>query len=415
MRRRVVVTGIGVLTPLGNTPNALWSQILAGKSGVGPITHFDASRHDVKIAAEVKDFRPESFLDRRDAKRTDRCTQFALFGALEALKDARLTIDSTNAGRVGVLIGSGQGGFNTIEEQMRILIESGPDRVSPITVPLMIADMASGYVSIITGAKGPNSTVVTACATGANAIGDAAETIRRGAADVMIAGGCEAAITPLSVAAFGNSGAMCKKYVDEPERAARPFDGLRSGFVMGEGSGILVLEEIEHAKARGATIHAEVRGYGMSGDAYHITSPNPSGEGVAQAVGSALADAGISAGQIGYVNAHATSTQVGDKAEVQALKLALGEHAYQVPVSSTKGSTGHLLGAAGAVEAIVAIMALKNQIAPPAINQEQLDPECDIHIVRNTPEPTKISYAMSNNSGFGGHNAVLIFGGAPQD
>jgi 3-oxoacyl-[acyl-carrier-protein] synthase II len=390
----------------------MWQTILSGGTGVGLIARFDATRHDVKLAAEVKEFDPNSFLDRRDAKRTDRVTQFALSAALSALNDAQFVIDAANAERVGVLIGSGQGGFETVETQMRVLFEQGPSRVSPLTVPMMIPDMSSGYVSIVTGAKGPNSTVVTACATGSNAIGDAAEIIRRGAADAMLAGGTEAAITPLSIAAFGNSGAMCKKFVDEPCQASRPFDGRRAGFVMGEGAGVVLLESLEHAQARGARIYGEIVGYGMSGDAYHITSPTPNGEGVARAIQAALAYAELSPADIGYLNAHATSTQAGDKAEVQAIKLAFGEHSATLPVSSTKGSTGHMIGAAGAVEAIVSLLTLKHQTLPPAINQTDPDPECDLRIVANHPVQADVRYAMSNNSGFGGHNAVLIFGKA---
>lgn len=409
-RRRVVVTGMGAITPLGNSVAASWDALLAGKSGTSLISSFDSSRHEVKVAAEIKDFDPRAVLDHRDAKRTDRYTQFAIHAAFEAIAQSGLTIRGEFEERVGVLMGSGQGGFITTEDQHTVLMEQGPDRVSPLTVPMLIADMASGYLSILIGAKGPNYSVVSACATGANAIGDATEIIRRGAADAMIAGSSEAAITPFSVAAFGNSGAMCKAFAESPERASRPFDARRAGFVMGEGAGALVLEGLDFALARGATPLAEIVGYGLSGDAYHITSPNPTGEGVARAMRAAMVDAGLRRDQIGYVNAHATSTQVGDKAEIAAIRLAFGEHAERLPVSSTKASTGHLIGAAGSVEGIFAMLAIQNGILPASINQDELDPECDLDIIRNEPRRQTIDYALSNNSGFGGHNAALIFG-----
>lgn len=407
-RRRVVVTGFGVVSPIGHSPEDLWKNVVEGNSGVGPITGFDASQHRVKIAAEVREFAPEEFLDRQDLKRTDRCTQFAIVAAQRALSHSGLVIGEDNAERIGVIVGTGQGGFGTLEEQARVLFERGPSRVSPTLVPMMIANMPSGYVSIVTGAKGPNTTVVTACATGAHAIGDAAEIIRRGAADAMLAGGTEAAITPLSVAAFGNSGAMCKAFADDPARASRPFDRDRAGFVMGEGAGVLVLESLEHALARNATIYGEIAGYGMTGDAYHMTSPEPSGEGVARAMRLAMESGGISPEQVGYVNAHATSTIVGDASEVHAIERAFGDLARQVPVSSTKGVTAHMLGAAGAVEAIIVLTALREGVLPPTINQENVDPEIELDIIRNVARPASVEYALSNNLGFGGHNASLL-------
>jgi 3-oxoacyl-[acyl-carrier-protein] synthase II len=410
-RPRIVITGLGAVTPLGIGWQALWKAILAGKSGVSHITHFDATDFDVKIASEVKNWEPSTFMARKDSKRMDRFTQFAVAAAQMALEDAQFTVTPQNATRVGVLIGSGVGGLLTLEAEAKVLAEKGPGRVSPLLIPMMIADMASGYVSILTGAKGPNSTVVTACATGANAIGDAMEILRRGQADVMIAGSSEAAITPLAIAGFANSKAMTTTFNDRPEKASRPFDAERDGFVLGEGSGILILETLEHAERRGAPhIYAELVGYGMSADAYHIVQPAPEGEGVARAIQSALEDADLKPADIGYINAHATSTKLGDEREVQAYKSIFGDSAKsgKFAISSTKSMTGHLLGAAGSVEAIITALALENQILPPTINQETPDPSCDLDQVPNVPRNVNdLEAALSNNSGFGGHNAVL--------
>ena len=400
---------MGCVTPLGVGVDRFWKQLLAGESGAGPLTRFDASDYEVRIAAEVAEFDAGSFLARRDLKRTDRFVHYAVASALLAVDDACLRINDGNAERVGVYIGAGFGGMMTIEEQMTVIRERGPRWVSPLGVPTMIPDMASGYVSILTGAKGPNSSVSTACATGAHAIGDAANILRRGEADVMLAGGTAAAIAPLSFAGFINLRALTKKYNDDPKRASRPFDALRDGFVMGEGAGVVILETLEHATRRGAQILGEVAGYGMTGDAWHITSPSASGEGVARAIRAALKDAGLEAEQVDHINGHATSTQAGDAAEAAAYALAFGERVSDVWVTATKGATGHMLGAAGAVEAIATIMALKHGIVPPTINQEKPDPACDLRIARNKPAVAELHYAISNNSGFGGHNAVLVF------
>lgn len=409
MNKRIVVTGIGAVTPIGIGTDAYWNALLAGTSGIGPITLFDPANFDVKIAAEVKGFEPGDHFDRKEARKMDRFTQFAVAAARMALDDSGLAINEQNAERVGVLVGSGIGGLATLEEQIRNLVEKGPSRVSPYLIPMMIADMATGYVSILTGAKGPGSAVVTACATGANAIGDSMEILRRGDADVMIAGGTEAAITPVGVAGFGNMKAMTTKFNDCPQRASRPFEAHRSGFVIGEGAGVLILETLEHAERRGAThIYGEVAGYGMTSDAYHITQPIPGGVGVARAIELALQNANIAPEAVGYVNAHGTSTPLNDAAETQALKKAFGEHAYRLAVSSTKSMTGHLLGAAGAIEAIAALLAIDRSMLPPTINYETPDPECDLDYVPNQARSAKIDVAVSNNSGFGGHNAVVV-------
>jgi 3-oxoacyl-[acyl-carrier-protein] synthase II len=339
----------------------------------------------------------------------DRFAQFGVAAARMALQDAGLTITDENANRVGVLVGSGIGGLLSLEDQMRVLIEKGPSRVSPFLIPMMIADMAAGHISILTGAKGPNSTVVTACATGAHALGDSLEILRRGSADAMIAGGTEAAITPLGVAGFGNMKAMTARFNDDPHRASRPFDRDRDGFVMGEGAGVVLLETEEHAKRRGAKIYAELAGYGMSGDAFHMTQPAPEGEGVARAMRLALDDAGVNPSDVGYVNAHGTSTPFNDKNETAAIKAVFGDHARRLAVSSTKSMTGHLLGAAGAIEAIAGALALDRQVLPPTINYETPDPDCDLDYIPNQARPTNnLNVVVSNNSGFGGHNAVIV-------
>jgi len=409
-RRRVVVTGMGAVTPVGCTVEAMWDALVHGRSGVGPVTHFDASRHSSRIAAEVKDFDPLQYLSEKEVDRNDPFVQFAVGAALDAVKDAGLVIDESNADRVGVLVGSGIGGTKTWEEQNAILVERGPSRVSPFFVPMLIADMASGQVSILTGARGPNLAVVTACATGSHAIGDAAEIIRRGDADVMIAGGTEAAVRPLAMAGFCSMRALSTRN-DEPERASRPFDRERDGFVIGEGAGCVVLEEYEHARRRGARIYGEVLGYGLSGDAYHITQPAPGGHGAQKCMRMALEDAGLPPDAVNYINAHGTSTPPNDRIETEAIKAVFGgDLAYRIPVSSTKSMTGHLLGAAGAVEAIVCLKAIETGILPPTINYEFPDPDCDLDYVPNEAREAKVSVALSNSFGFGGHNATLVFG-----
>ncbi|HHT74384.1 MAG TPA: beta-ketoacyl-ACP synthase II [Firmicutes bacterium] len=404
--RRVVVTGIGAVTPLGNKQE-LWENVLAGVSGAGPITHFDASEFPVQIGCEVKDFDPTKYMDRREARRMDRFCQLAVAAAQESLTDAGLEIDDSNRDRVGVLVGSGIGGIGTLEQQAKVLMEKGVDRVSPFFVPMLIPDMASGMIAIITGARGPNSCTVTACATGTHAVGDAFRIVARGGADVMLAGGAEAALSPLGVSGFISARALSTRN-DAPHKASRPFDRERDGFVMGEGAGVLVLESLDHALARGAHIYGEIVGYGATSDAYHITQPAPGGEGAQRAMRAAMKDAGIDPGDIQYINAHGTSTLYNDKYESQAIRAVFQEHAETVAVSSTKSLTGHLLGAAGAVEAGICLMALENQIVPGTYNYEFPDPECDLDYVPNAARPMELRYAMSNSFGFGGHNGVLI-------
>ncbi|MCY9694434.1 beta-ketoacyl-ACP synthase II [Paenibacillus alginolyticus] len=403
---RVVITGMGVVTALGQDLETFWGNLTSGKSGVSLIENFDVSEYPTRIAAEVKDFNIEDYVDRKDARRMDRFVQFAVAGAVNALKDANLNVkEDTDPERVGVSVGSGIGGLNTWEEQHRILLEKGPKRVSPFFIPMMIANMASGQVSMITGAKGPNSTAVTACATGTHSIGDSFKMIQRGDADVMICGGAEATITPIGVAGFCALRAMSTRN-EEPHLASRPFDTNRDGFVMGEGAGVMILESLEHAQKRGARIYAEVIGYGMSGDAYHMTDPDP--DGAARCMVKAIKDAGISPESISYINAHGTSTPVGDRSETTAIKKALGEHAYNVAVSSTKSMTGHLLGAAGGVEAVICGLTISNSLIAPTINLVNQDPECDLDYVPNTARAAKVDIAMSNSFGFGGHNATII-------
>ena len=406
--RRVVITGMAPITPIGTGTENYWRALLDGTSGVGPLTLFDASEYTTRIAAEVKDFDPEQYLERREAKRMDRFVQFAAAASLLAVEDSKLEIRANNAGRVGVLIGSGIGGTSTWEEQHRILLEKGPSRVSPFFIPMLISDMGSGMVSIILGAKGPNVTVVTACATATHAIGEAFEIIKRGDADVMIAGGSEAAVTPLAVAGFCSMRALSVRN-DDPERASRPFDLNRDGFVMGEGAGIVIVESLDHAVSRGAQVCGEIIGYGMSGDAYHITAPAPEGEGAARSMAAALSDAGIRPEDVDYINAHGTSTDANDKLETTAVKTVFGDHARKVVISSTKSMTGHLLGAAGAVEAIACMCTIRDGIVHPTTNYETPDPECDLDYVPNTARKVDVRIAMSNSFGFGGHNATLIF------
>jgi 3-oxoacyl-[acyl-carrier-protein] synthase II len=407
MNNRVVITGLGVISPVGNNVEEFWKNLLNGVSGIDYIKAFDATEFPTRIAAEVHNFNPEEYLDKKDVKRTDRFVQFAVAASTLALKNSGLNMDEEDADRIGVYIGSGIGGLATFEEQHRVLMEKGPRRVSPFFIPMMISNMASGQVSISIGAKGPNSAAVSACATGTNSIGDAFKIIQRGEADVMFAGGAEATIRPMALAGFCSAKAMSTNN-DEPKKASRPFDLNRDGFVMGEGSGIVVLESLEHAKNRGANILAEVVGYGMSGDAHHVTMPAPEGEGAARCMRMAIRDAGLKPEDIDYINAHGTSTGPNDKYETMAIKTVFGESAYKVPISSTKSMTGHLLGAAGAVEAIACTLAIRDQIIPPTINYETPDPECDLDYVPNEARKAKIDVTMSNSLGFGGHNATIV-------
>ncbi|MEW9053673.1 MAG: beta-ketoacyl-ACP synthase II [Neobacillus sp.] len=408
MKRRVVVTGIGAVTPLGNDAWTTWNNIKNGVSGIAPGTIYDVDKVDVKIAAEVKDFAPEDFIDKKEARRMGRYSQFAVAASKMAVKDAGIQIGiDINPERVGVWIGSGIGGLAEFEEQHRKFIEKGQRRVNPFTIPMLIPDMAAGQVSIEVGAKGMNSCTVTACASGANSIGDAFRVIQKGDVDIMIAGGTEATITEMTIAGFSNMTALSKN--PDPKTASRPFDKNRDGFVIGEGAGIVVLEELEHALARGAHIYGELMGYGATADAHHITSPAPEGEGAQRAMKLALADAGISPDQVDYINAHGTSTSYNDLNETLAIKEVFKEHAYTLSVSSTKSMTGHLLGATGAIEAIFSLLAIKEGILPPTINYETPDEQLDLDYVPNTAKRKDIQIALSNSLGFGGHNATLIF------
>jgi 3-oxoacyl-[acyl-carrier-protein] synthase II len=407
MRKRVVITGMGCVSPLGNDVSTLWSNILAGKSGVGLITHYDTARFEVKIGAEVKDFDAVALFGARDARRMDRFVQFALAAAFQAVKHARLAITETNRDRIGVMLGTGIGGMNTLYQQMEVFFERGPDRVSPFLVPMMLPDTAAGMIAIQLGVRGPNMAIVSACASGTNAIGEAAEAIRRGSADIIFTGGSESVIVPIAMAGLGVMNALSVRN-DEPERASRPFDKGRDGFVMGEGGVILVLESLEHAQARRAQIFGEVSGYGTSNDAYHISAPAENGAGAALCMQSALDDAGLSASDIGYINAHGTSTQLNDKSETAAIKTVFGNYAYNIPISSTKSMTGHLLGAAGALEALICVKTLQDGILPPTINYETPDPECDLDYVPNQARQAIVQNIMSNSFGFGGHNASII-------
>ncbi|MFP3728206.1 beta-ketoacyl-ACP synthase II [Priestia filamentosa] len=407
MKKRVVITGLGCVTPLGNNVDTTWSNITKGVSGIGELTKRDADKFPVKVAAELKDFDITQHIPAKDARKMDLFTQYAVASTLMALQDANYEITDENAHRIGVWIGSGIGGMDTHEQQFRNFEKKGYKRVSPFFIPMMIPDMASGQVSIVTGAKGINSCTVTACASGANSIGDAFKAVQRGDVDAMIAGGAESPITDLALAGFCTAKAL--SFNPDPKTASRPFDKNRDGFVMGEGAGILILEELEHALARGAKIYGEIVGYGATGDAYHITSPSPEGEGGARAMKQALQDAGITPEDIDYINAHGTSTQLNDKFETQAIKSTFGEYAKQLHISSTKSMTGHLLGAAGAVEAIFSLKAIKEGIIPPTINYETSDEECDLNYVPNEAIKKEVDYVLSNSLGFGGHNATLIF------
>jgi 3-oxoacyl-[acyl-carrier-protein] synthase II len=405
--KRVVVTGVGTISPLGNTIRENWENLVAGVSGIGPLTRVNADEYPAKTAGEVKNFEITDIIDRKEARKMDRFTHYAIAASKMAVEDAKLEITPENANRVGVWIGSGIGGMETFEQQYETFQKRGYRRVSPFFVPMLIPDMAAGQVSILLGAKGVNSCTVTACATGTNSIGDAFKVIQRGDADVMITGGAEAPITKMSVAGFCANTALSSN--PDPKTSSRPFDKNRDGFVIGEGSGILVLEELSHAIARNAPIYAEIVGYGSTGDAHHITAPAPEGEGGARAMKMAIDDAGLDPEQIDYINAHGTSTEYNDSYETMAIKTVFGDHAYKLAVSSTKSMTGHLLGAAGGVEAVYTVLAIKNDIIPPTINLETPDPVCDLDYVPGEARKRQVDCAMSNSLGFGGHNATIVF------
>lgn len=407
MRKRVVVTGLGCVSPVGNNVKDTWEALLAGKSGAAPITAFDASAHKTKFAAEVKGFDGAALFGTREARKMDRFTQLATAATLEALDHSGLKIDESNRDRVGILIGTGIGGIITTIEQYENLKERGPERVSPFLIPMMISDSAAGNLAIRIGARGPNMSLATACASGTNGVGEAAEMIRRGAADVMVAGASEAAIHPLTMAGMNVMTALSTRN-DDPQRASRPFDKDRDGFLMGEGSAVLILESLDHALARGANILCEFTGYGTSDDAHHISAPAENGAGAAISMSLALKDAGFDPTAIQYINAHGTSTQLNDKSETAAIKTVFGEQAYKLAVSSTKSMTGHLLGASGALEAMISTLTIMNQIVPPTINYETPDPNCDLDYVPNQPRKTNVNNVMSNSFGFGGHNATLV-------
>jgi 3-oxoacyl-[acyl-carrier-protein] synthase II len=402
----VVVTGQGVICPLGNTVEEFWKRLVAGESGIGAVTRFDATGYDTRIAGEVRGFKPEEVMDRKDIRRSDLFVQYAVAAATQAMNQAGVKDGSVDPNRFGVIVGSGIGGISTFEDQHRTLLEKGPNRVSPFFIPMMISDMASGQVSILFGAKGPNYCTVSACSSGAHAIGEAFRIIQNSEAEVMIAGGAEAPVTPVSFAGFCSMKAMSTRN-DDPTRASRPFDSQRDGFVMGEGAGILILEELEHARKRGATALAEIVGYGATADAHHMTAPAPEGEGAARAMRAAIHDSGLELSEFGYVNAHGTSTPLNDKFETQAIKSVFGDHASRVAISSTKSMTGHLLGAAGGLESIICVLALERQILPPTINYEHPDPDCDLDYVPNTARQVEARAALSNSLGFGGHNVTL--------
>lgn len=407
MKRRVVITGMGAVTSLGIGADKLWQSIKNGKNGISNIERIDVSDLPAKVASEVKDFNPEDFIDKKEARRMDRFAQFAMASAKIAVEDSKLDLEKVNKERLGVIIGSGTGGIETVENQCAEFLEKGYRRVSPFLVPMMICNMASGLVAIKFGAKGYNECTVTACASGANAIGDAFKVIQRNDADIMITGGAEACITRLTIAGFCSSKAMTTN--PDPNTASKPFNIDRNGFVLGEGSGVLIIEELEHALNRGANIIAEIVGYGCTNDAYHITAPAEGGEGAARCMQRAIEDAGISSSEIGYINAHGTSTKPNDKGETTAVKTVFGEYAYELPMSSTKSMTGHLLGASGAIEAIITASAIKDGFLPPTINYNNPDPECDLNYIPNEGKNAEVTYALSNSFGFGGHNASLVF------
>ena len=408
MLKRVVITGLGIISPVGTGLEKFWTSLTAGVSGIRLLTRFDPTDFKTKIAGEVKDFEPTRYMDRKEARRMDRFTQFAVAASGMAIEDAALNFQNEDRDRIGVILGSGVGGIETLEEQAHVLFEKGPGRVSPLFVPMMIANMGSGQVAIKHRLRGPNTTSVSACASSSNAIGDAFKILQYGRAEVMITGGAEAAITPLAMAGFIQMKAMSTRN-EEPEKSSRPFDLGRDGFVIGEGAAILILETLEHALDRGARIYAEIVGYGSTCDAFHMTAPDPEGYGAANSMKEALGDAGIKPSEVDYINAHATATPPGDKAETLAIKKVFGEYASKVAISSTKSMTGHLLGASGGLEAIVCVLAIKEGIIPPTINYEQPDPDCDLDIVPNIARKLKVDVALSNSFGFGGHNATLVF------
>ncbi|MDJ0882223.1 MAG: beta-ketoacyl-ACP synthase II [Gammaproteobacteria bacterium] len=409
-KRRIVVTGLGMLTPVGNTVEDTWKNIVAGKSGIAPITAFDVTDFPVKISGSVKDFDASQYIAKKDLKKMDPFIHFGVAAGIQAMEDAGLEVTEENAERIGVAIGSGIGGLPGIEKNRDQFVTGGARKISPFFVPSSIINMVSGNLSIMKGLKGPNISIVSACTTGAHNIGDAARMIAYGDADVMIAGGAEMATSPLGVGGFAAARALSTRN-DDPEAASRPWDIDRDGFVLGDGAGVVVIEEYEHAKQRGARIYCELAGYGMSGDAHHMTQPSPSGEGPARCMNNALADASVNKEEVGYINAHGTSTPAGDKAETMAVKLAMGNHADKVVVSSTKSMTGHLLGAAGGIEAIFAILALRDQVIPPTINLDNQDPECDLDFCANTSRDVKMNVTLSNSFGFGGTNGTLLFKG----
>ncbi len=408
-RRRVVITGLGMITPLGKNVESTWKALLAGENGVGPITLYDSSKHEVHIAAEVKNFDPGEFMEKREARRLDRFTQLADIAATEAIKDSRLDLSKEDTTRAGVLIGVGIGGIATIEEQKEILLEKGPDRVTPFLIPRLMGNAAAGQISIRHKLRGPNFCIVTACAAGANSLGSALRLIQHGEADIMVAGGTEAAITPLGMAGFANMKALSKRN-DTPELASRPFDKERDGFVMGEGAGVLVLEELEHAVKRDARIYAEFVGYGLSGDGHHITAPCEDGDGGVRAMQGALDDAGIQASEVDYINAHGTATHANDRIETIAIKTVFGEHAKKVAISSTKSMTGHLLGAAGGVEAVVCALSVYHDKVHGTRNLTTPDPECDLDYLPDGARDMPVRYTLSSSLGFGGHNGVIVLG-----
>ena len=407
MKKRVVITGLGAITPVGNTAADFWQALLAGKSGIGPITRFDAAEYDAKIAGEVKGFEPTAFIDKKEARRMDRFTQFAIAAAKMALDDSGIDLEKADKSRIGSFVGSGIGGMDTLHEQYKNLFEKGPNRVSPFFIPMMIANMAAGQVSIAFGLQGPSSCVVTACATGTNCIGDAMKVIQRGDADVMVAGGTEAAISPAGMAGFCSMKALSTRN-DAPEKASRPFEKERDGFVMGEGSGIVILESLEHALARGARIYAELAGYGTNADAYHVTAPAPEGAQAARCMELAIKDAGLQVTDVDYINAHGTSTPLNDKNETLGIKALFGDHAKNLAVSSIKSMTGHLLGAAGGIECVATALTVANDMMPPTINYDTPDSDLDLDYVPNQARAKVVRVALSNSFGFGGHNATLL-------
>ena len=407
MNRRVVITGMGLICGSGNTKEEVWANLLAGRSAVGPVTRFDISPFPVRIASEIKNFDPLRFIEKKEVKKMDPFIHYAVAASQEAMDDSGLRVTEENATRVGTFIGSGIGGFGTIEREHEKFLRGGPGKISPFFIPAAIVNLAAGQVSIRYGLKGPNSATCTACSTGAHAVGDSFKIIQRGDADAMVCGGAEAAITPMGVGGFAAMRALSTRN-DDPEHASRPFDADRDGFVIGEGSGILILEEHEHARARGAKIYAEMAGYGMSSDAFHITQPSEDGEGAVRVMTNAITDAGIEPREVGYINAHGTSTYYNDKLETMAIKRVFGDAAYSIPVSSTKSMMGHLLGAAGGLEAGVVALALRDQILPPTANYEKPDPDCDLDYVPNSARRMEMRYALSNSFGFGGTNAALL-------